>query len=54
MAVMTKWQKMQYEAAMRRFAWRELLRGEKHRRINIRRAWYIMGYTKSAPIRKWM
>ena len=54
MAIMTKWQKRNHDDASRRFAWRDLLSGEEHRIINIRRAWYVMGYKKSTPIRKWM
>ena len=54
MAIMTKWQKRKRDAALRRFAWWDLLSGEEHRIINIRRAWYVMGYNKSVPIRKWM
>ena len=52
MAMMTKWQRMAKAAADRAYARGDMLRGETSRRVALRRAWYIMGHKKSAPIRK--
>lgn len=54
MAMMTKWQRMAKAAADRAFARRDVLAGSdtSRGRVAIRRAWYIMGHKKSAPIRK--
>lgn len=52
MAMMTGWQRMQKADADRTFAWWDFLRGERHDRVKIRRAWYIAGYKESAPVRK--
>ena len=52
MARMTKWQRMAKAAADRAYARGDMLRGETSRRVALRRAWYIMGHKKSAPIRK--
>lgn len=53
MAMMTKWQRIQKAAANRTYARWDMLQGETSRRVNIRRAWYIMGHKKSAPVRKY-
>ena len=52
MAMMTKWQKAGKAAADRAFARWDMLQGETSRRVNIRRAWFVAGHKKSAPIRK--
>lgn len=52
MAMQTKWQRTQEAAAVRTFVWGCFLRREKHNRVKIRRAYRIMGYKESAPVRK--
>lgn len=54
MAMMTKWHRMAKAAADRAFARRDVLAGSdtSRGRVKVRRAWYVMGHKKSAPIRK--
>ena len=52
MAMMTKWQRMAKADADRAYARWDMLRGETERRVALRRAWFVMGHKKSAPIRK--
>lgn len=52
MAMMTKWQKAETAAADRAYARWDMLRWVTSRRVNIRRAWFVMGHKKSAPCRK--
>ena len=49
MARITGWQRMQKADADRTFVWWDFLRGEKHDRVKIRRAWYIAGVQGKRP-----
>lgn len=52
MARMAKWQRTQEAAAVRTFVWGCFSRRRKHNLVKIRRAYHIMGYKESAPVRK--
>jgi hypothetical protein len=53
MAMKTKWQKAETAAADRAYARWDMLRWVTSRRVNIRRAWFVMGHKISAPCRKY-
>ena len=52
MALKTKWMIRQEWPSNRRYARWDWLRGYTSRRVQIRKALYIMGYTVNYPFRK--
>lgn len=53
MALKTKYQKREEAAAQRAYNRREWMWGYTSRRIQIRKALYIMGYKVNYPVRKY-